>query len=65
MDALLTEEVLPPNYWERWNTENKPRPSTHYNARIEREGLFADWYRSFMRADAFDDTEPGSTQDAA
>ena len=63
VDALLTEAVLK-EHWSRWNTANADAIA-HYNARIEREGLFADRYRSFMRADTTDDTEPGGAQDAA
>ncbi len=49
VDQLLTEEVLK-QYWQRWNTDNA-EAIAHYNARIEREGLFSDRYRSFMRGD--------------
>lgn len=55
VDALLTEEVLK-QYWQRWQHENA-EAIAHYNARIEREGLFSDRYRTFMR--------PASDQDAA
>ncbi len=48
VDALLTEEVLR-QYWQRWGEDNA-EAIAHYNARIEREGLFSDRYRSFMRA---------------
>lgn len=54
VDALLTEEVLR-QHWQRWNVDNA-EAIAHYNARIEREGLFSDRYRSFMR--------PGGEQDA-
>ena len=47
VDALLTEEVLR-QYWQRWQKDNA-EAIAHYNARIEREGLFSDRYRSFMR----------------
>lgn len=47
VDALLTEEVLK-QYWARWQ-ENNAQAIADYNARIEREGLFSDRYRSFMR----------------
>ncbi len=47
VDALLTEEVLR-RYWQRWNEENAEAFAA-YNARIEREGLFSDRYRTFMR----------------
>lgn len=55
VDALLTEAVLK-RYWERWQQDNA-EAIAHYNARIEREGLFSDRYRTFMR--------PQSDQDAA
>ena len=55
VDALLTEEVLR-QYWQRWQKENA-EAIAHYNARIEREGLFSDRYRSFMR--------PAAGKDAA
>lgn len=47
VDALLTEEVLR-QHWQRWQQDNA-EAIAHYNARIEREGLFSDRYRSFMR----------------
>ena len=50
VDALLTEEVLK-LYWQRWQHDNA-EAIAHYNARIEREGLFSDRYRSFMRPSA-------------
>ena len=50
VDALLTEEVLR-RYWARWNDDNA-EAIAHYNARIEREGLFSDRYRTFMRPKA-------------
>ena len=50
VDALLTEEVLK-QYWQRWNEDNK-EAIAHYNARIAREGLFSDRYRTFMRPQA-------------
>jgi antitoxin CcdA len=56
VDALLTEEVLR-QHWLRWNEDNKGAIAD-YNARIEREGLFSDRYRSFMRADTTADAEP-------
>jgi len=55
VDALLTEEVLK-QYWQRWQHDNA-EAIAHYNARIEREGLFSDRWRTFMR--------PASDQDAA
>jgi antitoxin CcdA len=50
VDALLTEEVLR-QYWQRWQKDNA-EAIADYNARIEREGLFSDRYRSFMRGAA-------------
>ena len=50
VDALLTEAVLK-QYWERWNENNK-EAIAHYNARIAKEGLFSDRYRTFMRPDS-------------
>jgi antitoxin CcdA len=50
VDQLLTEEVLR-QYWTRWRKE----AIEHYNARIEREGLFSDRYRTFMRPKAGSD----------
>lgn len=50
VDALLTEEVLR-QYWQRWQKDNA-EAIEHYNARIEREGLFSDRYRTFMRPPA-------------
>ena len=47
VDALLTEEVLR-RYWQGWQQANA-EAIAHYNERIEREGLFSDRYRSFMR----------------
>lgn len=49
VDALLTEEVMKV-YWQRWNKDNA-KAIEAYNARIEREGLFSDKWRSFMRPD--------------
>jgi antitoxin CcdA len=45
VDALLAEEVTR-RYWERWNEENKEAVA-EYNARIAREGLPLEKYRSF------------------
>jgi len=56
VDALLTEEVLR-QHWQRWNEDNK-EAIAHYNARIEREGLFSDRYRSFMRPETAAEAEP-------
>lgn len=50
VDALLTEEVLR-QYWQRWQHDNA-EAIEHYNARIAREGLFSDRYRTFMRTPA-------------
>lgn len=50
VDALLTEEVLR-QYWARWQEDNA-QAIADYNARIEREGLFSDRVRTFMRATA-------------
>jgi antitoxin CcdA len=36
--------------WKLWNSDNA-EAIAHYNARIEREGLFSDRYRTFMRPD--------------
>ncbi len=48
VDGLLAAEVERV-YWSRWNEENA-EAIAHYNARIEREGLFSDRYRTFMRS---------------
>ena len=50
VDALLTDEVMR-RYWQRWQSDNA-QAIIDYNARIEREGLFSDRYRTFMRPDA-------------
>jgi antitoxin CcdA len=47
VDRLLTEEVMK-QYWARWQEDNK-EAIAEYNARIAREGLFSDRYRTFMR----------------
>jgi antitoxin CcdA len=47
VDELLTEAVLR-QYWARWNADNAEAIKA-YNERIEREGLFSDKYRTFMR----------------
>jgi antitoxin CcdA len=49
VDALLTEEVMKV-YWQRWNQDNA-KAIEEYNTRVEREGLFSDRWRSFMRPD--------------
>jgi antitoxin CcdA len=48
-ERLLGAEIER-EYWRRWNTDNA-EAIAHYNARIEREGLFSDRYRTFMRPD--------------
>jgi antitoxin CcdA len=53
VDSLLTEEVMR-QYWQRWQVDNA-EAIAHYNARIEREGLFSDRYRTFMRKTADSD----------
>jgi antitoxin CcdA len=50
VDQLLQAEVTR-LYWERWQHDNA-EAIAHYNARIEREGLFSDRHRTFMRADS-------------
>ncbi|MBA3591167.1 type II toxin-antitoxin system CcdA family antitoxin [Methylibium sp.] len=50
VDRLLAVEVERV-YWERWRIENA-HALEHYNARIEKEGLFSDRHRTFMRPDA-------------
>ena len=49
VDRLLTEEVQRV-YWERWQHDNAAAIAA-YNERIEREGLFSDRVRTFMRSD--------------
>ena len=49
VDALLTEDVLK-QHWARWQQDNA-EAIADYNARVEREGLFSDRYRTFMRED--------------
>ena len=46
VDALLTEEVLK-QYWQRWNEDNA-EAITDYNARIAREGTFAQSIRRHL-----------------
>ena len=46
VDALLTDEVLK-RYWERWNVDNA-EAIAHYNARIAREGTFAQRIRMHL-----------------
>lgn len=50
VDRLLTEEVMR-QYWHRWNSDNAEAVEA-YNQRVERDGLFSDRYRSFMRPKA-------------
>ena len=50
VDQLLEAEVTR-QYWQRWQHDNA-EAIAHYNARIEREGLFSDKHRTFMRGDA-------------
>jgi len=50
VDELLTEAVLK-RYWAEWNVNNK-EAIDHYNARIAKEGLFSDRYRTFMRPES-------------
>ena len=47
VDELLSEEVQR-RYWQNWQQDNA-EAITHYNERVEREGLFSDRYRTFMR----------------
>jgi antitoxin CcdA len=49
VDQLLAAEVEK-IYWARWNTDNA-QAIADYNARIEREGLFSDRWRTFARGD--------------
>ena len=49
VDQLLSAEVQR-QYWQRWQTDNA-QAIAEYNARIEREGLFSDRVRTFMRPD--------------
>ena len=50
VDALLTEEVLK-QYWKRWNEDNA-EAITDYNARIAREGTFAQSIRRHLAEQA-------------
>jgi len=50
VDELLTEAVLK-RYWAEWKVNNK-EAIDHYNARIAKEGLFSDRYRTFMRPES-------------
>jgi antitoxin CcdA len=49
VDQLLTAEVQR-QYWARWQNDNA-KAIAEYNARIERDGLFSDRVRTFMRPD--------------
>jgi antitoxin CcdA len=55
MGMNISQTVLK-QYWERWNEDNAEAIAA-YNERIEREGLFSDRVRTFMR--------PQHDQDAA
>ena len=55
VDALLTEEVLK-QYLQRWQHDNA-EAIAHYNARIAREGMFSDRYRTFMRPALDEDSQ--------
>ena len=50
VDKLLTEEVMR-QYWQRWNIDNAEAIAA-YNARVAREGLVSDRYRTFLRKPA-------------
>ena len=50
VDALLTEEVMR-QYWQRWQVDNA-EAIAHYNARIEREGTFAQRIRKHLAEEA-------------
>jgi antitoxin CcdA len=52
VDALLTEEVLR-QYWQRWPQENA-EAIAEYNARIEREGTFAQSISRYLAQQAED-----------
>ena len=47
VDALLTEEVLK-QYWQRWQHDNA-EAIADYNARIAREGTFAQRIRAHLQ----------------
>ena len=47
VDDLLTQEMQR-RHWERWTADNQAAIE-HYNTRIEREGMFSDKHRTFMR----------------
>ena len=49
VDQLLTAEVQR-QYWARWQRRQR-KAIAEYNARIERDGLFSDRVRTFMRPD--------------
>ena len=50
VDALLTEEVMR-QYWQRWQVDNA-QAIADYNARIEREGTFAQRIRKHLAEEA-------------
>jgi antitoxin CcdA len=50
VDALLTEEVMR-QYWQRWQVDNA-QAIADYNARIEREGTFAERIRKHLAEEA-------------
>jgi antitoxin CcdA len=49
VDQLLEAEVMR-RYWSRWQHDNAEAIAA-YNARVEREGLFSDRHRTFMRGE--------------
>ena len=51
--GLLAAEVER-QYWARWNEDNKEAIAA-YNERVEREGLWSDRYRTFMRPESAED----------
>jgi antitoxin CcdA len=55
VDELLTEAVLK-RYWAQWNVSNKAAID-HYNARIEREGTFAQRIQRHMSEKAAEAAE--------
>ncbi len=56
VDALLTEEVMR-QYWQRWQVDNAQAISD-YNARIEREGTFAQRIRQHLAEQADAESAP-------
>lgn len=55
VDTLLTEEVLK-QYWQRWQHDNA-EAIADYNARIAREGTFAQRIRAHLEEQS-ESTEP-------